>query len=160
MIPVDAKTNKPLWGLSLKHPWQIMLLKAWLKEVGSFDAISSAESFRFLDAFGLPEYKTFNFKKELNFMKNERISAKKKEKQIEDFILNKDDVIIIAETHNDNRLYDVGLIPGVAAYRLSSVSDGYYRLYSSLPCKWVGTCTPVEKTKLNEMRIQDKMIDL
>lgn len=95
-------------------------------------------------------------------MKNERISAKKKERQIEDYILNKNDVIIIAETHNDKRLReDVGLVPGVAAYRMSkSDNSNTYRLYSSLPCKWTGKYTPVENTKLNEMKVKDKAIDL
>jgi hypothetical protein len=36
LIPVDKLTWKPLWGLTLDHPWQIILFKAWLKECGSF----------------------------------------------------------------------------------------------------------------------------
>lgn len=39
----------------------------------------SAEAFRFLDAFGLPEYKTFYFKKELDFLQNEKVPMKNKE---------------------------------------------------------------------------------
>lgn len=31
LIPVDKNTWKPLWGLSIEHPWQLILFKAWLK---------------------------------------------------------------------------------------------------------------------------------
>ena len=36
VIPVDRKTWKPLWGLSYKNPWQLILLKAWMKECGGW----------------------------------------------------------------------------------------------------------------------------
>lgn len=63
MIPVDKETWKPLWGLSYDRPWQIVLLKAWMKECGGWDAMMFAEPFKLLDAFGFPAYKVFNFKK-------------------------------------------------------------------------------------------------
>lgn len=69
VIPVDIKTWKPLWGLSLKSPWQLVLLKAWLKECGGWQEMMTAQPFALLDAFGLPEYKTFNFRKEMRFLK-------------------------------------------------------------------------------------------
>lgn len=30
-VPVDKTSWKLIWGLTLDHPWQIMLFKAWLK---------------------------------------------------------------------------------------------------------------------------------
>ena len=87
-----------------------------------------------------------------------------KKSNIQNFPLNKDSVIIIAETINDSRLEKVGLIPGFAAYRLLKVgqSDGktVYRLYSSLPCQWVGELTAVERTNLNSMSFSKYNIDL
>ena len=34
IIPVkkEKKKIKPLWGLDIRFPWQLILLKAWLKE--------------------------------------------------------------------------------------------------------------------------------
>ena len=34
--------------------------------------------FALLDAFGLPEYKVFNFRKEMRFLKNERVPMEQK----------------------------------------------------------------------------------
>ena len=66
---MDRRTWKPLWGLSLEHPWQIVLLKAWIKECGGWEEIFKAPPFSFLDAFGFPSYKVFNFRKEIRFLK-------------------------------------------------------------------------------------------
>lgn len=33
-IPVEKKTWKPIWGIDLKHPWQVILMKMWIKEMG------------------------------------------------------------------------------------------------------------------------------
>ena len=63
LIPVHPKTRQPFWGLSIKYPWQLLLLKAWIKEKGSWESMNNAKPFEFLDAFGFPLYKTYNFKK-------------------------------------------------------------------------------------------------
>ena len=63
VIPVKKKSKEPLWGLSKKYPWQLLLLKAWLKEKRTWEKFEEAEPFEFLDAFGLRAYKTYNFKK-------------------------------------------------------------------------------------------------
>ena len=36
IIPVDRRTWKPMWGLHYKFPWQLLLLKAWIKECGGW----------------------------------------------------------------------------------------------------------------------------
>ena len=54
IIPVDRKTWKPMWGLSYKYPWQLVLLKAWLKECGGWREMMVAPPFALIDAFGLP----------------------------------------------------------------------------------------------------------
>lgn len=73
---------------------------------------------------------------------------KTRENNMKNFTLNKEEVIIIAQTINSERLKSVGLVPGVAAYRMIRVSDEdkepYYRLFSSLPCQWVGKMSPIE----------------
>lgn len=76
-----------------------------------------------MDAFGLPSYRVFNFKKEINFIKNEKVNHQKRQDNLHNFALNKKGgVIIIAQTVNKPELRKVGLIPGVAAYRLMRIA--------------------------------------
>ena len=62
-IPVDSHKQLPIWGLDLRYPHEILLLKAWIKEKGSLSEVIRANPFEFLHAFGLPAYKVSNFKK-------------------------------------------------------------------------------------------------
>ena len=104
IIPVDKKTWKPLWGLSYKNPWQLVLMKAWLKECDGWDNMIGAEPFAFLNAFGMPSYRVFNFKKELEFLEKERIPREKMAENIKYFSLNNERAEIVAATHNDVNL--------------------------------------------------------
>ncbi len=54
-------------------------MKAWIKEKGGIEEVKRAEPFEFIDAFGLPAYKVSNFKKELDFIVNEKINNETKE---------------------------------------------------------------------------------
>lgn len=47
IIPVvkERKRIQPLWGLSLKFPWQLILLKAWLKEKKTWEKFNQAAPF-------------------------------------------------------------------------------------------------------------------
>ena len=77
-IPVDCVKQFPLWGLSIDCPWQIVLMKAWIKEKGGLEGVKRAEPFEFMDAFGLPAYKVSNFKKDLDFITVEKIDKNTK----------------------------------------------------------------------------------
>jgi hypothetical protein len=33
-IPTVGVKKLPLWGLSIKEPWKIIIMKAWIKEKG------------------------------------------------------------------------------------------------------------------------------
>lgn len=130
-------------------------MKAWLKECGSFEGVEKAEPFRLLEAFGLPAYRCFNFRKELNFLKGEQIEKEKKKEKINNYAINKSNVIIIAKTIDDPRVRKVGLVPNYAAYRTLRITkpekEDLYRVYSSLPCYWVGSYSPIFKNKLNDI---------
>ena len=45
MIPVDPESRLLPWGLSEKEPGKIILMKAWLKEKGSIQAMMNAEPY-------------------------------------------------------------------------------------------------------------------
>ena len=57
-----------------------------------------AKPFAVLDAFGLPAYKVFNFRKELRFLKEEKTDMSTKQSNIEKLPLNNPNAIIIAKT--------------------------------------------------------------
>jgi len=57
------------------------------------------------------------------------------------------EIIIIARTVDSTAVRKVGLVPNKAAYRLQLEDETnkskLFRLYSSLPCYWVGSHSPV-----------------
>lgn len=81
LVPIDKVTKRPMFDLNPKYPWQLLLLKIWLKEKSTMGEVNQADPFEFLDAFGLPSYSGYNFKKEHNYLKNDSSGApEKKEK--------------------------------------------------------------------------------
>jgi hypothetical protein len=42
LIPVVGSKQLPAWGLSLKEPWKLILLKAWLKEKRGIEGVVRA----------------------------------------------------------------------------------------------------------------------
>jgi hypothetical protein len=38
-IPVDRETLEPIWGLSYKRPWEILLIKAWAKKLKGYHKV-------------------------------------------------------------------------------------------------------------------------
>lgn len=95
-----------------------MLFKAWLKECKSLDNMYNMEPFTFLEAFGLPEYRLFNFRKEFKFLAEERVPEADKKEKINAFTMYDKDVILIARTVNSKAVKAVGLVPNAAAYRI------------------------------------------
>ena len=45
LIPVDPETKMPPWGMSIRQPWKLVLMKAWLKEKKTISALVSAEPY-------------------------------------------------------------------------------------------------------------------
>lgn len=62
-IPVTGKKELPMWGLSVKEPWKIILMKAWIKEKRGIQGVIKAEPYEFIEAFGLPGYRALSIKK-------------------------------------------------------------------------------------------------
>jgi len=63
-IPVDAKTEEPIWGMSTKHPWQLILLKFWAKKLGGYSEVKRRRPFEFIESFTNSNWKYFNLSKE------------------------------------------------------------------------------------------------
>ncbi len=63
IIPVDGRHQEPIWGLSYNCPWELLLLKAWIKEKGGLGGVFRAQPGEFLHAFGLPGYSVKNIRK-------------------------------------------------------------------------------------------------
>lgn len=78
--------------------------------------------------------------------------------------MNKNDVIIIGQTVNSKEVAKVGLIPNIVAYRALRITKpdevGLYRVYSTLPCAWVGSYSPVVESNLNNVYNKDMFLDL
>lgn len=47
---------------------------------------------------------------------------KRKKENYDHFVMNRNDVIIIAQTINDERVKNVGLLPNMAGYRILKIS--------------------------------------
>lgn len=104
MIPVDSVKQNPIWGLDIRYPWEAILLKAWIKEKGSLENVMKAEPFEFIHAFGLPAYKVSNFKKEIEFINNERITSEDKRKKFQELRLYRDNLLILAKSRDSQKL--------------------------------------------------------
>ena len=64
----------PLWGLSIKEPWKLIIMKAWIKEKGSIEAVEKAEPYEFIEAFGFSGYRALSIKKEVEHLHHSKIS--------------------------------------------------------------------------------------
>lgn len=108
-----------------------------------------AEPFRLIDAFGLPSYKYFNFRKELRFLKDEKLPGDEKDEKLKHYPLNSKNLEIIASTPHSNSLKNVGLVSNRAAFRIFPLdtdkdqSQWIYRVDSVLPNSWAGKMNAV-----------------
>lgn len=59
--------------------------------------------------------------------------------------MNSKELLIIGRTVDSKAVYNVGLVPNSASYRMRKHDsvNGAYILYSSLPCYWVGSHSAV-----------------
>jgi hypothetical protein len=163
-MPVLKSNERLPWNLSPSHPWELLLFKMWMKECGSFQLLLAAEPFAMLDAFGLPAYELHNFRKELQLIKAKTLSETRQRHRLQNITLNKTNALIYAKTINDPRVEKVGLIPNLAGYRILRLSkpaeQPYYRMFSNLPCHWVGTYSPILNTDLNKIHSPEMFLDL
>lgn len=74
------------------------------------------------------------------------------------------EVILIARTVSSKAVRNVGLVPNSAAYRIQLESqtgnNKLFKVYSSLPCHWIGTHSPVINTPLNQVYSAKMGLDL
>ena len=56
----------PLWGLNIKEPWKLILMKAWMKE--------NAKPYEFIEAFGSTGYKAVSIKKEVDYLRKSKFA--------------------------------------------------------------------------------------
>lgn len=47
-VPVYSDTHEPIWGLDFDNSWQIILLKFWAKQKGSYSALKEVAPFEFI----------------------------------------------------------------------------------------------------------------
>lgn len=73
-IPTVGVKQYPLWGLNIKEPWKLIIMKAWIKEKGSIKAVEEAEPYEFIEAFGVAGYRALSIKKEVEHVHKSRLS--------------------------------------------------------------------------------------
>lgn len=132
-IPVYEKSGKPLWGMDLEQPWQLILLKFWAKRnyviakdnnydqsiYGGYAGVLNSATFEFVNCFSNSNWKFINFAYDFDkFVKGNAYKVHKGH-----FIL---------KTKNSSFVSESGLIPNEACYELVNlVEEGGSRNSSS-----------------------------
>lgn len=118
VIPVQGSRQMPLWGLTLKEPWKIIIMKAWLKEKKGIDGVRKAEPYEFIEAFGLPGYRALSIKKEVNFLRVSKMSEELKAQKEKRIKLNEPGFITVGKTRDNERVRELGLKQNRAGYKI------------------------------------------
>ncbi len=77
--------------------------------------------------------------------------------------MNDENIVIVARTVNSEQVRSLGLSPNTAGYRITRTNVGtnrVFRVYSSIPCYWVGSHTAISNTPLNKFYNEDIGLDL
>lgn len=163
VIPVEGPKEVPLYNLSYRRPWEILLMKAWFKEKGGVHSAHNAEPFEFLRAFGMPGYRVIQYKRDFEFFRDERVSKEMREDRVSKVSLRRPNISIIAKTKNSSKIRDIGLIPNTLGYRIQHVDtdrrgDHIYKVTSSVPVKWRGSLSVIHEGKIKELydQVKDK----
>ena len=107
-IPVSKQTYQPVWGMSFKNPWELILMKAWAKKLRGYNrVVSNTRAFEFIENFSNPTWKYYNLTKSLNLFLNRYTSFNR-------FRFAK----IVLKTKDEERLREHGLIPNSASYEI------------------------------------------
>jgi hypothetical protein len=117
-IPVFGPKQQPLWGLNLKEPWKIIIMKAWLKEKRSIEGVVRAQPYEFIEAFGLPGYRALSIKKEMNFLRVSKISEEIKAQKEKRIKLNEPGFITVGKTRDNEKVRSLGLKKNRAGYKI------------------------------------------
>lgn len=73
-IPVVGVKKLPLWGLNIKEPWKLIIMKAWMKEKGGIKGVENAQPYEFIEAFGSTGYKAVSIKKEVDYLRKSKFA--------------------------------------------------------------------------------------
>ena len=103
-IPVEGKKRLPIWGINIKEPWKLLLMKAWLKEKKSIEAVLKAKPYEFIDAFGLPGYRALSIKKEIISLQLSKLPESVKEVKEKKIHFNEEGFITVGKTRNSDRV--------------------------------------------------------
>ena len=141
-IPVFEKTDQPIWGMSLKYPWLLILAKMWAKQCGGFDKVKDTQPMDFLRCFTNTNWKYYNLSKETEFV---------------DKIFNAGWADVVLKTKESPEVYQSGLIPNEAAYEIASIQkiDGENDeltivIKSTIRNKWSGSMSVLDH-KVNSL---------
>ena len=147
-VPVYSDSHEPIWGLDFDNSWQIILLKFWAKQKGSYSALKEVAPFEFIECFSNCNWKYFNLSREnLNFL-----DLYTTRYQNGKFVL---------KTKNASAVHSSGLIPGSAGYEIIHICEtsGKQKLSekkwnitirSTLINKWAGEKSVLDKN-INEL---------
>ena len=150
-IPVYEQTGKPLWGMDLEQPWQLILLKFWAKRnyvaakdykydmasKGGYVGVRNSAPFEFVNSFSNSNWKFVNLS--IDYKTFLRTNVDKVHKA--HFIL---------KSKNSNHVKDSGLIPNEACYELVNlVEEGKARSASGIKNSTMNTTSQVNNKKAN-----------
>jgi hypothetical protein len=147
-IPVYEKSGKPLWGMDLEQPWQLIILKFWAKRnyvlakdykydmasCGGYAGVRRSAPMEFINTFTNGNWKFVNL----------NVDGKK-------FLANNVDSVhkahFILKSKNSNHVKDSGLIPNEACYELVNlVEEDRARSASGIKGSTTGTSKVGGKT--------------
>ena len=138
-VPVYENTEEPIWGMELKYPWQMIIVKVWAKRCNGYDNILSTNPMDFLSSFTNSNWKYFNLAREPNFLDN---------------YLNKKYGEIVLKTKDNPDVRRSGLAPNEVGYDLINIqkneNDYTVVIKSTVKNKWSGTMSVVDR-KVNTL---------
>ena len=138
-VPVYENTEEPIWGMELKYPWQLIIVKVWAKRCKGYDNILSTDPMDFLSSFTNSNWKYFNLAREPGFL---------------DYFQGKKWGEIVLKTKDNPDVRRSGLAPNEVGYKLINIqkteSDFTVVIKSTVKNKWSGTMSVVDR-KVNTL---------
>ena len=143
-IPVFEKSDEPIWGLSLKYPWLLILVKMWAKQCGGYDKVKDTQPMDFLRCFTNTNWKYYNLGRETEFVNK---------------IFQAGWADVVLKTKENAEVYQSGLIPNEAAYEIAGIKkmdkvekmegededDFTIVIKSTVKNKWTGAMSVLDK---------------
>ena len=105
-VPVYEETEEPVWEMSLKWPWQLVLAKAWAKHCGGYEQMLNAPPMEFLSSFTNSNWRYYNLTREADFL---------------DKFHGKEWCESVLRTKDSPEVYRAGLAPNQVGYELVSI---------------------------------------